>query len=45
MLDLLRDLRVFFIRLSESDPKYMSYFMEADSKGNKKNIESSNFKD
>lgn len=37
--------RFFFIRLSESDPRYMSYFMEADSKGNKKNIEPPSFDD
>jgi hypothetical protein len=27
-----------FIRLGESEPRYMSYFLEFDSKGNKKNI-------
>jgi len=27
-----------FVSLGQSEPKYVSYFLEVDSKGNKKNI-------
>jgi hypothetical protein len=34
-----------FVRLGEKEPRYMSYFLEVDSKGNKKNIGPSGLKD
>jgi hypothetical protein len=38
MLDAAEKFEKVFVRLGESEPRYMGYFLEVDSKGNKKNI-------
>jgi len=34
----IKNLEKVFVRLGQSEPRYVSYFLEVDSKGNKKNI-------
>jgi hypothetical protein len=36
MLEAAKKFEKVFIRLGESKPRYLSYFLEVDSKGNKK---------
>jgi hypothetical protein len=38
MLEAAEKFEKVFVRLGEKEPRYMSYFLEVDSKGNKKNI-------
>ena len=38
MLDAAERFEKVFVRLGESEPRYMGYFLEVDQKGNKKNI-------
>jgi len=38
MLEATEKFEKVFVRLGQSEPRYMSYFLEVDSKGNKKNI-------
>ena len=38
MLEAAEKFEKVFARLSQSEPRYMSYFLEVDSKGNKKNM-------
>jgi len=45
MLETVEKFEMVFMRLGESEPRYMSYFLEIDSKANKKNIRPSSLKD
>jgi hypothetical protein len=38
MLEAAEKFEKVFVRLGQSEPRYMSYFLKVDSKGNKKNI-------
>jgi hypothetical protein len=38
MLEAAAKFEKVFVKLGEKEPRYMSYFLEVDSKGNKKNI-------
>jgi hypothetical protein len=45
MLEAIEKFEKVFVRLGQSEPRYMSYFLEVDSKGNKKNIEPPSLED
>jgi hypothetical protein len=45
MLEAAENFEKVFVRLGESEPRYMSYFLEVNSKRNKKNIGPSNLED
>ncbi|XP_034921578.1 zinc finger BED domain-containing protein RICESLEEPER 2-like [Populus alba] len=45
MLEAAEKFEKVFVRLGEKEPRYMSYFLEVDSKGNKKNIGSPSLED
>jgi hypothetical protein len=45
MLEAAEKFEKVFVRLGEKEPRYMSYFLEVDSRGNKKNIEPPSLED
>jgi hypothetical protein len=45
MLEAAEKFEMVFVRLSESESRYISYFLRVDSKGNKKNIRPSSLED
>jgi len=45
MLEAAEKFEKVFVRLGQSEPRYVSYFLKVDSKGNKKNIGPPSFED